>query len=271
MFNLVDNRTPKSLASSKSNDSQTETFKQDSEIKAVQFLDRNSSKTILPEIRKKNLSFLMGDNKGRLHVVEISDEMTERLEKNRPGSPFRPRKSRRKLGARTSPRRGARLERGWTSHGDRDSSTARTDFSKLITVISETEDNSYSHHGRVNCIAYSDEYLATGGQDKSIVLFQGGKYVDTLFGHKDEITGLSFSRDLTMLASCSKDWTLWIWNLKERPVQCVNTFGHTRVTSYVTGAFHCVSFSPDDMYVVFERFFVSMIFFFRVSIMSLLT
>jgi len=231
----------------------------------------NEVATLFQDQSSSCLSFLMGDTKGRLQRMKISDDMAKRLSKNRRGSPYRPKKCRRKTDSRTSPRRGARRERGWTSHGDRDSSTATTNFTDLITVLSETEENSYSHHGRVNCITSYKSYLATGGQDKSIVLFQDEKYVDTLFGHKDEITGLSFSQDLTMLASASKDWTLWIWNLKERPVQCTSTFGHTRVTryvvillslsllhthtqthtySYVTGAFHCASFTPDDMYVM---------------------
>ena len=61
---------------------------------------------------------------------------------------------------------------------------------------------------------------------------QTGEIIYILSGHTGVVAGVSFSPDGSMLASCSNDKTIKIWNLKTG-TEIKTLFGHTSGISCV--------------------------------------
>ncbi len=85
--------------------------------------------------------------------------------------------------------------------------------------------------GAVLALAVSPDgkYLASGGKDKDITLWdaQSGELLNTLKGHKKQISGLAFSPDGESLASTSYDNTVRLWQVNNGRELHVLT-GHTK-------------------------------------------
>lgn len=89
---------------------------------------------------------------------------------------------------------------------------------ELWGVLSKQRIRKLQHHeGRVNCIACTNNKIATAGTDKQIYLSDIKTYkTDTLIGHKSEIVSLAWSPDGAMLASADTSGLLSIWANKRR-------------------------------------------------------
>lgn len=89
--------------------------------------------------------------------------------------------------------------------------------------------NFKGHTDAILTVAVSQDgkFVATGGQDSRIVLWDAEKLVPlkTFFHHRDAVTGLAWRKGTHQLYSSSKDRTVKIWSMDERAY--VDTlFGH---------------------------------------------
>ena len=76
-------------------------------------------------------------------------------------------------------------------------------------------------------ISSDDKFIAVGGGDKKIYLFDGpsGSFLQSFPGHRDAITGLVFRENTHQLYSSSSDRTVKLWSIDDRAY--VDTlFGH---------------------------------------------
>ncbi|XP_064619273.1 protein HIRA-like isoform X2 [Lineus longissimus] len=114
-----------------------------------------------------------------------------------------------------------------------------------------------NHLACVNAVRWSNhgKYLASGGDDKLIMIWQIGRYtgpttvfgsggklvnveswrcVVTLRGHSGDVIDLSWSPNDAWMASCSVDNTVVIWNALKFPEQIKVLRGHTSLVKGVT-------------------------------------
>lgn len=114
-----------------------------------------------------------------------------------------------------------------------------------------------NHLACVNCVRWScgGKYLATGGDDKLIMIWQmarimgaaavfGGnnsklnveqwRCVNTLRGHSGDVLDLAWSRDDSFLASGSVDNTITIWNAQRFPDVVTVLKGHSGMVKGIT-------------------------------------
>jgi len=71
------------------------------------------------------------------------------------------------------------------------------------------------HYSRVNCLAWNDHILSTGGKDT--IIFNHDvrikeHVISRLQGHSQEICGLKYSSDFSQLASGGNDNKICVWN-----------------------------------------------------------
>ncbi len=101
-----------------------------------------------------------------------------------------------------------------------------------------------SHSQKVNAVAYSadGQLIATASDDKSIKIWnQNGELLDTLLGHKDRVTSISFeaitnsfleteqdnSSNSYLLVSGSANGTVFLWHIENQKGEKINQFiGH---------------------------------------------
>ncbi|VDN07123.1 unnamed protein product [Thelazia callipaeda] len=100
---------------------------------------------------------------------------------------------------------------------------------KIVATVKHRKKDDTSHQGQIFCIAVScnDRYLATGGSDKIIRVwnFSDLQHVKNLTGHTNVVTGLVFRLNTLQLYSCSRDRSIKLWDLEQ--LGYVDTlFGH---------------------------------------------
>ncbi|KAJ1463263.1 WD40-repeat-containing domain protein [Pelagophyceae sp. CCMP2097] len=107
----------------------------------------------------------------------------------------------------------------WTAHGSRLAVGSR---SGRISLYDATRRDSplataVGHEGRVGCVAWNGNVLATGSRDRTICLRDArvdlSRATDTLRAHKLEVCGLKWSPDGAMLASGGNDNKLLVYSL----------------------------------------------------------
>lgn len=93
----------------------------------------------------------------------------------------------------------------------------------------------------VDAVAFSPDgrWLATGDRDSRVNLWDAktGRYLDTLWGHTDQVTRLAFSKDGRRLASAGGDSTARVWETQTGRLLLTLT-GHTKWINDL-------AFSPD--------------------------
>jgi WD40 repeat protein len=98
------------------------------------------------------------------------------------------------------------------------------------------------HADLVNAVAFGPDWVATGSQDKTIVVRDGnGKPLRTLSGHTAGVLALAASPDGTRLVSSGVDRTIRVWNPATGELLRTITNHGDRV-----GA---LAFSPDGKYL----------------------
>ena len=118
-----------------------------------------------------------------------------------------------------------------------------------IVQLSANLDKSFSFSACVNCVRWSNsgQYLASGGDDKLVMIWQLSRYtgsstifggggktnvehwrcVSTLRGHSGDVLDLGWSPNDQYLASSSVDNTIRIWNMMSMPESVAVLKGHT--------------------------------------------
>jgi WD40 repeat protein/beta-lactamase regulating signal transducer with metallopeptidase domain len=109
-----------------------------------------------------------------------------------------------------------------------------------------------THNGSVTCAAFNPDgtLLATGGVDKTIVIWDVAKYrkqwgppdKKVLKGHTNQLRNVRFSPDGTILASSGEDGLVIFWNPK--------TGERIRTIEAHTMPAYGLAFSPDGKYIV---------------------
>ncbi|XP_067683300.1 protein HIRA-like isoform X2 [Haliotis asinina] len=111
------------------------------------------------------------------------------------------------------------------------------------------------HLACVNCVrwSHSGKFLASGGDDKLIMIWQHSKFArpssvfgsnivnveswrpaSTLRGHLGDVLDLAWSPQDIWLASCSVDNTIIVWNVHKFPEQVATLKGHSGLVKGVT-------------------------------------
>src|SRR5262245_5210069 len=74
-----------------------------------------------------------------------------------------------------------------------------------------------THVGGVKSLSFFGHFLASGGYNKSIILWNDVlQHKSQLFGHKGYVSALLVTSDMTKLVSASADTTILIWDLKSK-------------------------------------------------------
>ncbi|PIK53491.1 putative U3 small nucleolar RNA-interacting protein 2-like [Apostichopus japonicus] len=99
-----------------------------------------------------------------------------------------------------------------------------------------TEDKHKGHTDHVLCMAISsnNKYLATGGKDKIIHIWNPStcELLHTFKGHKDFISGLAFRQGTSLLFSGSHDRSVKLWNVDDFAYM-ETLFGHQEAITSV--------------------------------------
>ncbi|EEP82812.1 nuclear migration protein nudF [Uncinocarpus reesii 1704] len=96
-----------------------------------------------------------------------------------------------------------------------------------------------SHRGAITCVAFHPVFssLASGSEDYSIKIWDWelGELERTLKGHTRTVTGLDFGgqKGRTLLASCSNDLTIKLWDPSNDYANIRTLFGHDHSVSSV--------------------------------------
>ncbi|KAI8069023.1 quinon protein alcohol dehydrogenase-like superfamily [Gilbertella persicaria] len=112
------------------------------------------------------------------------------------------------------------------------------------TILYDTETSRpirswFNHSARVGAITWKSNILTTGSRDQSIYhhdVRSSNAYFCKLSGHTQEICGLKWNKEGTMLASGANDNTLLVWNLHENNILY-------RLTDHIA-AVKAISWSP---------------------------
>lgn len=102
------------------------------------------------------------------------------------------------------------------------------------------------HASRVKCLSLAPsetEFVSCSNEDASVMLnsFTLGDGVRVFAGHTDTVICTAFSPDGKMLATCSKDRSMMLWDVMLTKV--LLTYKHSKVVI-------CCCFSPDSRYLV---------------------
>jgi ribosomal RNA-processing protein 9 len=158
----------------------------------------------------------------------------------------------------------------------------------FIGLLKKAPESAAGHTREVLCLAASSKFLASGGKDKRLNIWNiaTNSHVRCFGGHRDSITGLVFRRGTQALFSCSQDRTVKTWNLDEmtyvetlfghqEAVTCIDTISRERCitgggkdmtmrlwkvveeSQLVFKASSAVHGSLDCVYQVTEEYFVS--------------
>jgi WD40 repeat protein len=101
------------------------------------------------------------------------------------------------------------------------------------------------HFGWALAISTDGRTVALGGASRlSLVDCESGKIKQRLFGHANEITGLTFSPDGRTLASCCLDGTIKLWDLRTMQEACTIVFDIKPALGKEIGV-QTIAFAPD--------------------------
>jgi WD40 repeat protein len=78
------------------------------------------------------------------------------------------------------------------------------------------------HTRTIRSIASSHDLIATCSFDSTTVIYQNHEIIATLEGHENEVKSVAFSCDGKLLATCSRDKSVWVWEiLEDGEFECV--------------------------------------------------
>eukprot|EP00834_Sanchytrium_tribonematis_P003504 NODE_136_length_16465_cov_1.184957.p7 type:complete len:325 gc:universal NODE_136_length_16465_cov_1.184957:13723-14697(+) len=85
----------------------------------------------------------------------------------------------------------------------------------LHVINSDGEEQFEKHEKTIRKIQWRNHLLATASFDSTVSLMNIDNRDEfmTIEGHENECKGISFSSDSTMIATCGRDKTVWIWQL----------------------------------------------------------
>lgn len=89
------------------------------------------------------------------------------------------------------------------------------------------------HSGSVTCVAAAETLLVSGSEDCTLVLWSDYKCVEVLSGHKQTVSCVAFTSDITKVVSGSFDQSLRVWSLCDlKEIACL--LGHSSYVKCVT-------------------------------------
>ena len=96
-------------------------------------------------------------------------------------------------------------------------------------VFGKDSSESKGHSDEILCMAISSDsqYLATGGKDKSIKIWNANtsEFVYSFEGHRDAVSGVVFQQNTHQLYSASFDRSVKVWDV-DQLVYIETLFGH---------------------------------------------
>ncbi|KAF9528664.1 chromatin associated protein [Crepidotus variabilis] len=120
---------------------------------------------------------------------------------------------------------------------------------KTCILVDETVSEAGDLYIRSVCFSPNGKYLATGGEDNQIRIWDIAKnYIRNVFnGHRQEIYSLDFSLDGRFIASGSGDRTTRIWDMYDGTVEVLTM--NQPESSDIEAGITSVAISPNGQYV----------------------